>query len=176
MIIGSRSGPFGLFTNPGSPCYPTLRQCPLFRVPIAEGEHAETMPVAPGPASRTMTPAQGQGSPSYPHSLPTGRECNTRLPQCHPHQNPPTRRHRQLVSGSVSFDGEDRLLIHSFLVQFNNPGGDRQIIDQQDFHFFPGHPRASGCSVYGPFRRTPNTRCWYSFRCSYRTNVFTTCL
>ena len=50
MIIGSPSGFFGLFTNPGSPCYLTLRQCPSFKVPIAEGEHAETMPGV----SRTM--------------------------------------------------------------------------------------------------------------------------
>lgn len=171
-LIGSSSGLFGLFTNLGSPCRITLRQCPSFKTPVAGDEWRAETPLTRGAHARGTGPRPSHNeTPTHKDKvlLPTPTHCrltgsdelvNTYLiGTC--------TKSRSLVDTDSRFrfssDGEDRLLIHSFLVQFNNPREDRQIIDQQDSHFFPLCTSIQRCSACGPFRCTPHTRCWCTF-------------
>lgn len=137
--IGPLSCHSGLFTEPGGPCCLAARQCSyprrslLVRTTEASPSRGNRIH-APGCASCTQRPRCVRPRPSL---LPAfivdwPVTTNSLMLDCPQHHKPFVD-----IYGCFrfNFDGEDRLLIHSFLVQFSS-GEDRRIIDQQGFHFF----------------------------------------
>lgn len=122
-----------------------------------------TVPAAPGRASRTVTETRTRkGSVLPPTRIHCRRACSNEFVNW----TASSTQSRPLGDTDscfrFSFDGEDRLLIHSFLVLFN-PGGDLRIIDQPEgFHFSMRVSRCLACAVIRSDVRTPNVGFWYT--------------